>query len=195
MHIRYIVTILLGLLLTGCLSDDGGSNFHYVHVEAIDAFTFDEQMEYAVGDTIFFTQKFSRYLKEDGYSELLDIYETTDDEAFSYYFGLQQFSEFSNAYEDVYVDPEYIVTSGENTADNYPYSNYAVTAILNEAENAYESNVGVILREGGAFRLDLSYVSFNNQSSYYRGEGVSLNIKHRFTNPDNAYLEFEVVEQ
>ncbi|MGS0526035.1 hypothetical protein ACU8V7_13530 [Zobellia nedashkovskayae] len=66
---------------------------------------------------------------------------------------------------------------------------------MNEAEDAYESRVGVVLQEIGSFQLDLSFVYFRNGFDYNNKESVDLDIRHRFTSPNDAYKEFEVVEQ
>ncbi|CAM4127974.1 hypothetical protein ZORO111903_02265 [Zobellia roscoffensis] len=194
MGVKYTCFLFLGFLLVGCLSDDIGYSSSNISVQATNAFTLEEKVDYIVGDTLFFTQNFSRYLKEEGYNELLDVYETTKDEEFGYGFDLQQFSEFSNSYEAVYIDSEYIITTGANIADYYYYNNYGVAAQLNEAKDAYESKVGIVLVESGDFKLDFSNVYFRNEYDYYSNGKINLNIEHRFTDQTKGVLEFTVSE-
>ncbi|WP_276168973.1 hypothetical protein [Zobellia alginiliquefaciens] len=194
MRLRYIGAMLLGLFLVGCYhDDDGGSS--YIYVEALDAFTFEAEDEYVVGDTIFFSQKFSRYLKENGYSELLDVYETTKAEQFGYSFDLQKFSEFSNTYVSISIDSKYLLTTELDTSDYY-YSNYGTIAELNDQKDAYESKVGIILPESGKFKLDFSNVQFRSQFYHHLyNENISLSIAHQFTDIDDTTLEFVVSEE
>ena len=195
MGVRYICFLFLGFLLVGCLSDDNGYSSSNISVQATDAFTLEENVDYIVGDTLFFTQSFSRYLKEDGYNELLDVYETTKDEEFGYGFDLQKFSEFSNSFGTVYIDSEYLITTGSYISDYYYYNNNGVAAQLNEAKDAYESKVGIVLAESGDFKLDFSNVYFRNQYDYYTYGKINLDIEHRFTDETKAVLEFTVLEQ
>ena len=195
MRYTYIGCFLLSLLMAGCFSNDDDSAINYIDLQVEDVFVFDDQTEYVVGDTIFFSQKFSRYIKEEGYNELLDIFETTKDNQFAYSFNVKKFSDFSNTYVNVSIDPEYIITSGESPTDYFFYNDYVTVAKLNEAEDAYESRVGVVLQEIGSFQLDLSFVYFRNGFDYNNKESVDLDIRHRFTSPNDAYKKFEVVEQ
>ncbi|MGS0526034.1 hypothetical protein ACU8V7_13525 [Zobellia nedashkovskayae] len=119
MRYTYIGCFLLSLLMAGCFSNDDDSAINYIDLQVEDVFIFDDQTEYVVGDTIFFSQKFSRYIKEEGYNELLDIFETTKDNQFAYSFNVKKFSDFSDTYVNVSIDPEYIITSGESPTDYF----------------------------------------------------------------------------
>lgn len=196
MGTKHICFLLVSFLLIGCFSDDDSYSSGDIRVTTTDAFNIDNQVNYMVGDTLFFTQKFSRYLKEDGYNELLDVYETTKDEEFGYGFDLQKFSEFSNSFGTVYIDSEYLITTGSYISDYYYYNNNnGVAAQLNETKDAYESKVGIVLAESGDFKLDFSNVYFRNQYDYYTYGKINLDIEHRFTDETKAILEFTVLEQ
>ncbi|MBM1104864.1 hypothetical protein JQC67_01820 [Aurantibacter crassamenti] len=76
-----VLVFLLCFSLFGCFQKE--DDYFQPHVELKEAFVFDNKKEYAVGDTIYLDLNFSRYLEEEGYSNLLDIYETTGAEKFS----------------------------------------------------------------------------------------------------------------
>ena len=79
------------LLFLGCLSTDD-DEYRPIWLTAQNAFDFPLQNEFSVGDTLYVEQYFSRYLPEEGYEELLDVYETTKDEEFGYSFQIEKYS-------------------------------------------------------------------------------------------------------
>ena len=181
-----IVLLVFTYLLVGCTSrDDDFNNMVRLHIE--NAVEFENKNNYIVGDTIFFELNFSRYLKEDGYSNLLDIYETTGAEEFHYSFALNKFSDFSNSYTRVYIDPELIFDQKGTTFDQYS----GATAVLNQEKNLYESKIGLILAEAGKFELDFDFLYLNNR---YELDKISVEIQHVFTENDPIDLEFTVTE-
>jgi len=181
------IQVLVGLLVftflfVGCTSRDDDFN-NVVRLQIEDAVEFENKKNYIVGDTIFFELNFSRYLKEDGYSNLLDIYETTGAEEFHYSFALNKFSDFSNSYTRVFIDPEFIFDQKGTAFDQYS----GVTVILNQEKNFYESKIGLILAEAGKFKFDFDFLYLNNR---YVQDKISVEIQHVFTETDPLDLEF-----
>ena len=107
--------------------------FYYIIVE--------NEGSFVVGDTVFYEIRFSRYLEEEGFNNLLDIYETTGADEFYYSYGLNKLSSFTNNYERINIDSNFVVIEegGE----------YGVSAILNQAQTEYVSRVGIVLQEEG----------------------------------------------
>lgn len=188
-----ISLVLFCLILTSCFSSDDYDEFgRNIAVDVQDAFIFDNQENYVVGDTIFFEQKFSRYVNEEGFDNLLDVYDTTNDEAFEYSFSLDKFSGFSNNYAPVLIDSKYIITSNGNVTPLYYFDGLGIVSELNSTKDAYESRVGVILAEVGKFRLNLDYVYFRNGYDYNK---IHLDIQHKFSEGNTIDFDFIVVAQ
>ncbi len=182
--------VIFSILMVGCFSSDDEGFGRNIQVKVSDAFVVENNKNYTVGDTIFFDQKFSRYVEEEGFSNLLDVFETTNDEAFGYSFGLEKFSEFSNNYTSVFIDEQFIIATKVDI-DFYYYGGYGVAAILNDTQDAYESRVGIILPEAGEYRLNLENVYFSNG---YDNDVIHLDITHRFSEASTVDVEFSVTE-
>ncbi|UOY06197.1 hypothetical protein L0P88_20010 [Muricauda sp. SCSIO 64092] len=172
---------LMGLSVIGCFSgnDDYG---YYPWIIISDAFTFENKENYQVGDTIIFNLSFSRYLDEDGYNNKLDIYETSNSKAFSYYPDFRKLSAFSDSFEGVYIR-EGLLYSPNGTIN---------VAKLNTGTNTYESRMGIILVEEGEYSLSFNAVNLNSNTPYY-SENIEVNITNLSENTPEAYY-FKVEE-
>tara|TARA_B100001179_G_scaffold231724_1_gene222390 strand:+ start:1145 stop:1654 length:510 start_codon:yes stop_codon:yes gene_type:complete len=159
-----------------------------IWLTAQNAFDFPLQNEFSVGDTLYVEQYFSRYLPEEGYEELLDVYETTKDEEFGYSFQIEKYSNLSQDYNWVDLDPQFILG---NKVDG-GYNSVEILALLNSSRDAYESRFGIVLAEAGSFRLNLSHVIFHN--GYDQANEIYLDIRHEFSNEEEALWEFTVTE-
>ena len=180
------IILVLGFCptLIGCFSgDDDGMRAIVLEIE--DAISIDNKENYSVGDTIFFELNFSRYLHEDGYNTLLDIYESTNSTSFNYTFDLQKFSSFTNDYESIAIDSAYVFAEKGKFFGSYN----AVSATLNGQENQYESMIGVILVDTGGFKFNFDYLFID---SGYAQDKVYIDIRHTFTT--NVNFEFNVTE-
>ena len=180
------------LILFGCHSYDDGINGGTIDLSITDAFVFDNQENYVVGDTLFFELKFSRYLPEQRYSELLDVFETTGSEAFIYSLGLSKFSEFSGTFDFIDIDPEFILAPSLDDMDYFGGKHDGnIAAFLNEEQSEYTSNVVIILAEEGRYTLDFNYVRF---SSNYNQNNINIDIYHNITPENMLATEFTVTE-
>lgn len=171
---------LLGLFMVGCFPSDDGYFYH--RMDIYDAFTFENQEKYQVGDTIFFNLSFSRYLDEDGYDNKLDIYETTISKKFFYTAPFfQKFSAFSESYERVYVREELL----------YSPNGTIKVAKLNTSTNIYESQMGIVLVEGGSYSISFNAVNFHSDIPYF-SENINLDITNfSKNNPETYYFIVE----
>lgn len=171
---------LLGLFLIGCVRDDDDSSY-YPRVEIYDAFTFENEEKYQVGDTLFFNLSFSRYLDEEGYDNKLDIYESTNSKEFFYTTNFQKFSSFSDLYQGVYI-----------REDLYYSPNGTINvAQLNTSTNTYESQMGIILPEEGEYSISFNLVYLSSGSPFY-SENINLNILNFSKNtPETYYFTVE----
>jgi hypothetical protein len=180
------VCLLLTILLYSCYSDDYNDNSS-ITLELEDAFVLENQDNYVVGDTIFVNLNFSRYLDEEGYSNLLDIYESTGAERFNYDLELEKYSAISNNYVRVSISSEYVFAEkGE-----YTETNGQVTALLNPDQDVYESRVGIIMAEPGTFKFNFDYVNIIADYEYNK---IFLQIYHEFTDANEEDFIFVVSE-
>jgi len=183
---KLIFIVIACIILMGCYTRDDDDNYPII-VEIEDALIFENSKNYVVGDTIFFALDFSRYLKEDGYSNLLDIYETTGNEEFIYAFDLRKFSTLSNRFDRVNVDTQFLIAEKGNV---YWETNRA-GAVLNQEFDLYESKVGLILGEPGEYKLDPNNYFISGE---YLPDKVSVQISHSFTDNDPEKFTFSVAE-
>lgn len=183
-----ILLIGFSLFLIGCHSRD---DIYYLReVEITDAFVFENAENYVVGDTIFFDLNFSRYLEEEGYSNLLDIYETTGAEEFNYSFRFSKFSDFSNSYIPINIAEDFVFAEKGKVSGQ----SSAAKAVLNDTQTMYESRIGIILAETGDFNFDADYYSLNLYPENVREDKVYVEIRHRFSNSETDQFAFTVTE-
>ncbi len=185
-RICMLSVLCVNILLVGCYSGDDDDG-RYVFLTTEDALTIDNQENYVVGDTIFFEVKFSRYLKEEGFDNLLDIYESTDAEEFRYSFGLGKFSNFSDDYENINIASDYLLAE-KGTVYRGFYNE--AQAVLNREKTQYESRIGIILAETGDFRFDFGYLGIYSESDY---DNVIIEIQNNI-DPDSLMMDFSVTE-
>ncbi len=184
-HIYVTSAFALCVLLSGCYSDDDFSNSH-VNLQITDALVFENDQVYSVGDTIYIDLNFSRYLDEVGFSNQLDVYESSGSESFQYDLRLEKFSELSNGFRPIAVSPEFIFAE-QGTADEFGRT----LAQLNNEKSQYESRVAIILPEAGRFNFDFRYLYL--ESIDYFEDKVRIYIEHNFSNSDGIF-EFTVNE-
>ncbi|NJB36610.1 hypothetical protein [Croceivirga sp. JEA036] len=170
---------LCGLILVGsCISDD---DFFVPLLTIEDAFTFENQENYQVGDTIYFTFEFSRYLPEDGQPNLLDIFESTGETDFYYDVEFSKFSSFSNSYQRIFAEESnYYSPDGETNLASY-----------NPDTETYTSTTAIVLVEPGEYLLNFNGVYISNYN--YTPNKVYLNIQNIGVNSPQEYF-FTVIE-
>ena len=165
---------LLGVFMIGCFPSD--DDYFYLRVDIYDAFTFENEETYQVGDTIFFNLSFSRYLDEDGHDNKLDIYETTSSKKFFYTPFFRKFSAFSDSYEWVSIRQDLFYSPNETIN----------VAKLNTSTNIYESQMGIILAETGEYSISFNSVYISSSIPSY-SENVDVNITNFSKNTPETY--------
>lgn len=180
--------LVLVILLIGCYSKD--DDYYIRQVEIKDSFVFENERTYVVEDTIYFELNFSRYLFEEGYSNLLDIYETTGSEEFSYSFRFSKFSDFSNSYLPINIAEDFVFAEKGKVSGQ---SN-EVRAVLNDEQTMYESRIGIKLAETGNFNFDTENYSFNIYPNNVVKDKIFFEVSHRFTDIDKERFVFTVTD-
>lgn len=178
--------VLVSLLWIQCSPPDDDVYWDSVQLVIEDHLKVENNENYIVGDTLFFELDFSRYLPEEGESNLLDIYETSGANEFSYSFDLLKYSTFSESYQGLWLDDKYVIA--EKGIANYSSQ---VSVILNSGTNIYESRIGVILAEEGEYQLDFDYL---NLYSGYTSDKPSVGIEHTITENNPLVLNFTVTK-
>jgi hypothetical protein len=181
-----ILVIILCLIFVSCYSDDYDSN-RFISLSIEDAVIFDNDENYVVGDTIFVDLNFSRYLPEEGFSNLLDIYESSGADIYYYNYGLNKFSELSNGFQRVNIDSEFLFAE-KGSIDVFERGG----VVLNADETLYESRIGLVLAEAGRFQFDFEFL--NIYSDNYSRDKVQIELRHGFTGTPPSF-EFTVTEE
>ncbi|MRI01947.1 hypothetical protein GH721_15495 [Kriegella sp. EG-1] len=194
MNIMYkLILVVICFTFIGCFSyDDNG--FEDIRLTIEDSFIFENTRDYKVGDTVIFELKFSRYMEEEGYINLLDLYETTNEKQFGYSFGVSKYSDFSKRFESLTIDPQFLIAQQSDSFNYYSYHNHNTIAILNEAQDAYISKVGIIMVENGRFKLDFENVYLVNGNRSFIDDKIHISIKHSLINHTASDFEFNVIE-
>lgn len=131
----FAIAILGTLSLISCNGDDEFYNAAYVSVP--DLITIDTPDTYTVGDNVSFHTDFSRYLQEDGFTELLDIYRTSQAESFEFAYRIEK-----ETSPDVW-------TSVFNNEDEYSVA----VAVYQPGTMTYKCDVSTLLNSTGNYRL------------------------------------------
>jgi len=184
---RLSLITIIGILFFNCTSYDDDSYYSPIYLQLQDALIFENNQNYVVGDTIFLELNFSRYLKEEGYTELLDIYETTGAEQFLYDIDMSKFSTLANEYRFINVDSPFLISEKGNL---FPDAN-RVGATFDQNTNMYESKVGIILAEEGEYKLDMDIIFISSDEPF---DKIRLIIEHNFSNEDAERFTFSVTQ-
>lgn len=178
--IKYLAIAIFGLLsLISCNSDDEFYNAAYVSVP--DLITIDTPGTYSVGDNVSFHTNFSRYLPEDGFTDLLDIYKTSKAESFGFAYRLEKETEPN------------VWTSVLSNQDEYNVAD----AIYQVETMTYKCDINIPLNSTGNYRLGFgeSYTGFQSTDLISRNPSneTSVRITTNANNTDGqGYYYFTV---
>ena len=192
--VQYTFLIALSFLLTNCDTNDNGF-YNNVFAEIPNLVSVETQPNYSVGDNLYITADFSRYLNETGQTEPLDIYKTTGNApefVFSYVIE-KQIS--ASVWEVVFVDDSQLdIIKGDAQNGAYVYGH----CIYNTTDETYEYNVGFPLLAAGQYRLSFGYNSSSVNQVELRSQSPAtkliLNINSIVADVDaGGYYNFTVI--
>lgn len=106
---------------------------------------------YKVNDLIYINATFSRYLPEEGFEDLLDIYKTTQSKEYSFGFVLERKSAY-DTWTTIDIGNKIVVNKGKF----YGINSTIGICVFNPENNKYEFRAGIPLLETGEFRLRMS---------------------------------------
>lgn len=172
--------------LTSCWTDDDNSYRRSVFLNVPNLILIESQPNFNINDYIYFDVNFSRYLPEEGFTDLLDIYKTTGATKFSFSFTLYKKSAY-NIYEPINFGDFYIQEKGEIFTAHTSLGN----AIYNSSNEQYEFRAGIQLLETGAYKLEIDPYIYPNNSSNSNAINLSIFSKNNPNDYTNSY-EFQV---
>ncbi len=140
-----------------------------IHIETLPS--------YKLNDLIYINSSFSRYLPEEGYDDLLDIYKTTKSNEYSFEFLLEKKSAY-DTWTPINIGNKIVVNIGKLYSSNASIG----VCLFNPETNRYEFRAGIPLLETGEFRLRISsnLYPLDTNSSY-----ISVYIYTTISQVDN----------
>ncbi len=189
--LHYIVLIAVACLTASCDTDDDGF-YNNVFVDVPNLVVMDAHpTTYSVGEKLFITADFSRYLDEG--ANTLDVFQTTGATEFAFSYVIEkQLS--ATEWEVVTVsDSQLDIVRGNAQNGSYVYA----IAEYNAANEMYEYRMGFPLLSAGTYRLSYGYNSDSLNSVELRSLSPAtrliLNINSAVSGLDsNAYYNFTV---
>jgi hypothetical protein len=148
--LNYFLSFLVFSLFLNCSEpDDIYMGSKYLNVAKL--IQVETAPSYNVNDLIYINASFSRYLPEEGFSDLLDIYKTSKTKEYSFSFTLEKKSAYGT-WTAVNFGDKIVVSKGKL------YKSYDDIAVceLNSLNEKYEFRAALPLLETGEFRLRVS---------------------------------------
>jgi hypothetical protein len=155
--LKYTLFVALVILSIGCSKEDE-EFFNAVYTTIPGLVAIEAQPSYAVNDVLWLnTNNFSRYLTEPNQTTLLDVYQTTNSERFSFLYRLEK--QVDGEWENVAISNNFIENKGEMSIGNF----ITGIAVYNEVTEAYEYRGGIVLTQAGQYRIGFfsGYNGFN----------------------------------
>ena len=183
-----ILSLVLWFSLFGCYYDDDG---RFISLQTQDAFVFENNENYSIGDTLYIELNFSRYLDEDGFSNKLDVFESSGNETLGYDLGLIDFTELPNGGfqgSTARIDPEALFAE-KGIVDDLG----RISVKLNMEMALYESRIGLILREAGRFEFNSRSLIFLQNNGPNAQDKIRITLLNSFSDPEPNF-EFTVSE-
>jgi hypothetical protein len=158
--LKYTFLFAVALLFSSCDTNDDGF-YNNVFADIPNLVTVETQPNYIVGDNLYITANFSRYLNETGETNPLDIYTTTGGAPeFNFSYNIEK-QVSADVWETVFVDDsqlDIIEGDAQNGAYVYGHCTYDTT------DETYKYNVGFPLLSAGQYRLSFGYNSTSTNS-------------------------------
>jgi hypothetical protein len=153
---KYILPAV-ALFLLGCDSDDDGF-YNAVYVQSSELVTIENPAAtYNIGDVVQFEAHVPRLLNEPGFSEPLDVVETTNADSFEFAFFVEKLN--GTEWEPYDITTDYVAGT-EGTANVETF----VQGFLNfdAVADSYLYNGGIRFDEAGTYRLN-----FSNRTDFF----------------------------
>ncbi|MEN9323074.1 MAG: hypothetical protein RL699_854 [Bacteroidota bacterium] len=171
--IQHIGFALLSFVLLVACSNKDSEFFNEVTIKVPNQLVIDTQSSYALQDTLWLHTAFSRYLPEENYTNLLDIYKTSGNAAgFQFAFILEK--KATNGSWEFYP-LGYNLIEEEGVVHEYA-GYYTGFSVYNESAQTYDYKSGLKLTEAGEYRIYFGYESLVNRAVILRSNSQTSDL-------------------
>jgi len=192
--IQYIGFALLSFVLLVACSNKDSEFFNEVTIQVPNQLVIDTQSSYTIQDTLWLHTAFSRYLPEENYSNLLDVYQSSG-QATGFQFAFILEKKAANGTWEFYpLSVNLIKDLGDVQEYNGYYTGYSV---YNQTAKTYDFRSGLKLTETGEYRINFGYESLINRAvilrSLSQANNLVVNIRSKVAALDaSGYYSFMV---
>ncbi len=181
----YIALAFSALFLSACDDEDGFYNEKYANTGEL--VTIDIQPAYSVGELLYVEADFGRNLPEEGFPQLLDIYETTSGAPGFVFSYILEKETSAGVWQAVSINSnQLVIGAGSAQASSYVLG----TAAYNPVDETYEYSVGYPLTSAGNYRLSFGVNSDSRNKielrSRTQGNNLFLNLISSTTQLDGS---------
>lgn len=182
-NIRQILVLFCLLILLTSTTCEQEPNYYSKSIKVTNLIRIEEKANYAVNDVLYINALFSRFLPEDAFGNLLDIYRTTlsDRYIISYYLSKKN---ADNTISNALIYSNLIIDKGEIIDQNNEKNSLCV---LDKSTNKYEFRVGIPLLESGEYILKITpnLIPFriNNKVKLIIGTSINNTVKDKDSIP------------
>ena len=181
-----ILTILQLIFLSSCMSDDDSIYLRKpTQVTVKNLIVVETTPTYTVNDVLYFNVYVPRYIKEEKFVDLLDVFKTSNNNLIPIGFNLEKKTAY-NTWSNINIGNNYILDKGQVFEPNNPFGN----CVLNNITNVYEFRLGIKLLEKGDFKLNINeYLSCYANNNNYIGVDIvtTYNINDSSGKPITEY--------
>lgn len=150
-YFNCILTVISIGLFHSCSEPDSDSPaYSNINVNSANLIQIETVSSYKLNDLIYINANFSRYLPEDGFDDLLDIFKTTNSNEYTFYFSLEKKSAY-DTWNQINFGDKIVVDKGKSYSSYYDVG----ICVFNPENNKYEFRAGLPLLETGQFRLQI----------------------------------------
>ncbi|RAR47350.1 hypothetical protein [Flavobacterium lacus] len=187
--LKYTLLLALIALSISCSQEDE-EFYNAVYTTIPGLVSIEVQSDYQVNDVLWLnTNDFSRYLNEPNQTSLLDVYQTTNSQKFSFLYRLER--QVNGEWENVAVGTNFVEDNGTMSIGNYVTAN----AIYNSNTEMYEFRGGLRLTQAGQYRI--GFFSGYNGSNFdvisdSSNNSTFLTIATTANNVTNGFYAFTV---
>ena len=171
--IPYIGFALLSFVLLVACSNKDSEFFNEVTIQVPNQLVIDTQSSYTTQDTLWMHTAFSRYLPEENFSNLLDVYQSSGQAAgFQFAFILEK--KATNGTWEFYALSANLIEELGDVKENDGY--YTGLSVYNETAKTYDFRSGLKLTEAGEYRINFGYESLINRAVILRSLSQANNL-------------------
>jgi len=171
--IPYISFALLSFVLLVACSNKDSEFFNEVTIQVPNQLVIDTQSSYTTQDTLWMHTAFSRYLPEENFSNLLDVYQSSGQAAgFQFAFILEK--KATNGMWEFYALSANLIKELGDVQENDGY--YTGLSVYNETAKTYDFRSGLKLTEAGEYRINFGYESLINRAVILRSLSQANNL-------------------